>query len=157
VIERQAVRALLISPQEQLLLIKIIEPQSKRAFWLTPGGGVDPSESPTAGLKREIFEETGLTGFEIGPEVWHREHLFTWAGRSIRQREKFYLVKVPRFEPTPQHLPDEVERAAFDGFRWWGVTEIEHSQEEFAPGGLGQLLQALLRDGPPAQPIVLTR
>ncbi|GIK36313.1 MAG: DNA mismatch repair protein MutT [Chloroflexota bacterium] len=154
-IERQAVRALLVSPEEELLLIKIIEPQSQRSFWLTPGGGIDPDESPTASLRREIFEETGLADFEIGPEVWYREHLFNWDGRAILQKERYYLIRVAHFEPTPQHLPDEVERMAFGGFRWWRAADIEQSPEAFAPRGLSKLLQALLQNGPPPQPLAL--
>lgn len=155
-IERQAVRALLISPEDELLLIKIVEPQSKRSFWLTPGGGIDSGESPLTSLRREIFEETGLADFEIGPEVWRREHLFTWDGKAILQKERYYLVRVARFEPTHRHLPDEGERMAFGGFRWWRAEDIEQSQEAFAPKGLSRLLQALLQDGPPSQPLVLT-
>ncbi|GAB4461513.1 MAG: hypothetical protein Fur0044_53390 [Anaerolineae bacterium] len=154
-IERRAVRALLISPQDELLMIKFVEPQSKRAFWLTPGGGMDPGESPLMSLKREIFEETGLTNYDIGPEVWQREHQFTWDGRVVLQKERYYLIRVARFEPTHRHLPDAVEQAAFAGFRWWQAADMEQSQELFAPRGLSRLFQALLQQGPPAAPIVL--
>lgn len=154
-IERHAARALLISPAEELLLIKIVNPHSQRFFWLTPGGGLDPGESPAAGLRREIFEETGLTDFEIGPEVWYREHLFHWGDRAILQKERYYLVRVAHFEPTFRHLPTEGERLAFGGFRWWRAEEIEQSPEAFAPRGLGHLLQTLLQNGPPPQPIIL--
>lgn len=155
-IERHAVRALLLTPQEELLLIKIIEPKSKRAFWLTPGGGMHPGEDAVTCLRREIFEETGLTHFDIGPEIWRREHRFTWAGKPILQRERFYLVNIDRFEPIDHHLPDQVEQDAFGGFRWWQAQEIAPSSEAFAPRRLGPLLQSLIQDGPPAQPIFLT-
>jgi 8-oxo-dGTP pyrophosphatase MutT (NUDIX family) len=155
-IERSAVRALLLSPEEELLMMKITEPGSGRAFWLTPGGGMDAGESLLTSLRREILEETGLADFEIGPEVWHREHRFTWDGRAILQRERFYLVKVERFEPTAIYMPDDVERDAFGGFRWWPVWEIEQSSQSFAPRRLGRHLRSLIRHGPPARPLTLT-
>lgn len=154
-IERQAVRALLLSPQAELLLIKIIEPKSKRTFWLTPGGGIDPGESPTAGLRREVFEETGLLNFEIGPEVWQREHKFTWDGQVILQHERYYVVRVHRFEPTVDYLPDQMEQATFGGFGWWTAQAISQSAEDFAPHGLGVLLRSLIQEGLPSRPIVL--
>lgn len=155
--ERQAVRALILSPQDELLLIKIIEPQSKHTFWLTPGGGIDPGESPLAGLRREIFEETGLADFEIGPEIWRRQCHFVWNSQTIQQNERYYLIRVPRFEPTARHVPNEVEHAAFDGFRWWTASEIEQSQDAFAPRGLSRLFQSLIKNGPSTEPIVLTQ
>lgn len=151
--ERHAIRALLLTPEEELLLIKIIEPKSERAFWLTPGGGMLDGESEVACLRREIYEETGLTEFEMGPEVWQRDHTFLWDGRSIRQRERYYLIEVERFEPVDHHLPDEVEQVAFDGYRWWRTQEIEQSKEWFVPTRLAVLLKDLLENGPPPHPI----
>lgn len=147
-VNREAVRA--------LLLIKIVEPVSKRAFWLTPGGGIDRGETSAAGLRREVFEETGLREFEVGLEVWRREHRFTWAGQRIVQRERFYLVRVERFEPTAHYLPDRVEQDTFGEFRWWAIEDIEPSSEAFAPRRLGVLLRSLIQNGPPVDPIVLT-
>ena len=40
---------------------------------------------------------------------------------------------------------------------WWTADEIAASAERFEPFELGALLQTLLRDGPPAEPLALTR
>lgn len=136
--------------------MKLTEPFSGRSFWLTPGGGVNAGESPVTSLRREIFEETGLADFEIGPEVWRRQHRFTWDGRDILQRERFYLVGIERFEPTAAYMPDKVEQDAFEGFRWWAASEIEQSDQSFAPRSLGSYLRLLIRRGPPARPVNLT-
>ena len=110
-------------------------------------------ESEVACLRREICEETGLAEFEMGPEVWRRDHTFLWDGRTIRQRERYYLIKVERFEPVDHHLPEEVEQVAFGGYRWWRVPEIEQSNESFVPSQLAALLKTLLENGPPLSPI----
>jgi len=46
-------------------------------FWDTPGGGLHEGESALDGLKREVFEETGL-------ELSHARPLSTWSyGTSL--------------------------------------------------------------------------
>ena len=39
------------------------------------------------------------------------------------------------------------------GIRWWTQEELGASEELFAPGRLPELVAALLRDGPPGEPI----
>ena len=110
-------------------------------------------ESPEDTLRRELLEETGLKGFEIGPLVWTRDHTGTCEGRPFRQVESFYLIETPRFTPTNEHQPEPVEIRAFRGFRWWPLEEIEASEEIFVPRRLGPLLRDLVENGPPEQPI----
>jgi ADP-ribose pyrophosphatase YjhB (NUDIX family) len=54
---KQRVRAVLITPQNTLLTIKRIRPDTP-PYWVLPGGGVEDSdESLEAALHREIYEE----------------------------------------------------------------------------------------------------
>lgn len=46
-----------IRNQDELLLLQ----KPKRGWWVAPGGKVEPGESLTEAVKREVFEETGLT------------------------------------------------------------------------------------------------
>ena len=39
----------------------------KRETWETAGGHIEPGETPLAAAKRELFEETGASDFEIEP------------------------------------------------------------------------------------------
>jgi 8-oxo-dGTP pyrophosphatase MutT (NUDIX family) len=116
---RRAVRALLVTPARELLLMQVREPESRRVFWITPGGGLEASERPRDGLRRELVEETGQADLALGPEVWTREHAHRWNGRDQVQRERFYLVRTPRFTPDPAGMPDAGEREAFLLYRWW--------------------------------------
>ena len=152
-IKRQGVRAILLTPQEEVLLMRVIEPVSRRAFWLTPGGGADDGEDKIATLKRELLEEVGRNNFEIGPEVWRRDHQFSWDERLYHQIDHFYLVRTSRFTPTTDNMPDQIELDAFDGFHWWPLPEIEQSDEVFVPRRLGTLLRDLIKNGSP--PVVV--
>jgi 8-oxo-dGTP pyrophosphatase MutT (NUDIX family) len=149
---RQAVRALLINPSLETLLIYSREPRSGAVLWLTPGGGLEPDETPEAALRREVYEETGLRDFTPGPLVWRRQHTFVWDGMPIDQHERYYLIHVPHFEPTIRHMPEDDEWGAFEAFRWWSVASIRASSAVFAPRLLGELLHRLFSEGAPESP-----
>ena len=55
---RLAARALIVS-NKKLLLVNAT--QADDGKWCTPGGGIEASERIKEGLKREVYEETGLT------------------------------------------------------------------------------------------------
>src|SRR5205809_467428 len=99
IIERQAIRAILLTPDQEVLLLRIRPPQGGDWFWITPGGGLEPGETVEAGLRRELREELGLEHFAIGSLLWRRQHTFNWAEKRIRQREQYHIVHVTRFEP----------------------------------------------------------
>jgi 8-oxo-dGTP pyrophosphatase MutT (NUDIX family) len=120
-----------------------------QVWWATPGGGVEPGESIEETLRRELVEEIGLRDFELGPELWTREHTFAWAGRILRQRERFRLVRVDAHEPRPT-IDMAAEYVA--GARWWTIPELEATTEELAPTRLPELVRTLLREGPPPAP-----
>jgi len=145
---RHAVRALLLDERHRLLLDR--RPSVDDAtdtIWATPGGGIEPGESHERALRRELVEEVGLHDFDFGPEVWWRQHFFQMAGGYGGQREHFHVVRVESFEAGGIPDDDVVER------RWWTLGELERSSDRFAPSRLPELLAALLRDGPPGEPL----
>ena len=99
IVERNAIRAILLTPQREVLLMRIRPPHGGQCFWIAPGGGLEPGESVEDGLRRELQEELGLARFTLGPLVWLRQHTFNWEGRRICQRERYHVVSVDRFEP----------------------------------------------------------
>ena len=71
-IQRKAVRAVIMTPDHRVLLMKLQEPVTGFQLWITPGGGLKPDESEEEGLRREVAEETGVRNFCLdhpyGPE-----------------------------------------------------------------------------------------
>src|SRR3954470_10178343 len=99
IIDRQSIRAILLTPDQEVLLMRIRPPEGGDCFWITPGGGLEPGETVEAGLRRELREELGLERVQLGHLVWRRQHTFNWADKRICQRERYYVVHVPMFEP----------------------------------------------------------
>jgi TDG/mug DNA glycosylase family protein len=147
---REAVRALVVDAQERVLLMRFENPANGDVWWATPGGGVEEGESDETALRRELLEEAGLDDPEIGPVVWRREHVLPWERQLWRQRERFHIVRVDHHDAVP--TIDLTEERVY-GHRWWTLDELEATDEWLAPSALATDLRALLRDGPPAEPL----
>lgn len=154
VIKRKSCRAILLTPDNEVLLIKIGTTLEGWVGWITPGGGLDEGESEEQGLRRELAEELGIDSFDIAGKIWSRSHQFIWNGRQIYQDEVFFLIRVDKFEPVARHLTD-IERAEFKGMQWWPIAEMETSGERFAPAKLALHLKDILSQGIPKTLIVI--
>ena len=152
VIDRHAVRAILLTPEHQILLLRVRPPQGGHWFWIAPGGGINAGETVEAGLRRELQEEVGLDRFAVGPLVRKRQHTFDWGDRRICQLEEYYIVHVERFEPR---MSDATEITYLDRFRWWPVAELAHSVEPLTPRVLADIVARYLVDGPPRGPLAV--
>jgi 8-oxo-dGTP pyrophosphatase MutT (NUDIX family) len=144
--DRRAVRAILLTPERQILLLRVRPPDERKLFWITPGGGVDGDETDEVALRRELREELGLQSFTPGPLLWRRQHTFNWAGRRYRQCEHIYLVLIDRFLPE---MSDALEMQTLDRFHWWSLAEIGATTEKIVPRSLAGMVERYLREGAP--------
>jgi 8-oxo-dGTP pyrophosphatase MutT (NUDIX family) len=145
-IARLAARVLLIDEAGRVLLFHGIDPADPSDhYWVTPGGGLEPGESPAQGAVRELFEETGLPvdPAELAEPVYRNVVEFSFDGRRYRQEQDFFLLRVPSWEVDTTNF-DDVERVAVDGYRWWFVDELASSAEPFYPELLPTLLRRLV-------------
>ena len=148
-IDREAVRALIVTPDARTLLMRIRSPNTGVAFWILPGGGLEPGESDADGLRRELREELGLVDFTPGPLLWRRQHTFNWRDRRLRQRERIYAVHTEAFAPA---MNDDVEREVFVEFSWRAIADLAAMPERLTPLHLAQIAASYVAHGPPAEP-----
>jgi len=159
-IERPSARLILLDPQDRLFLFKVHQPSVydpadpfREPFWILIGGLVDPGEDFEQSAIREAREETGIVVKDVR-WVWSRERIMQWRDRQVLHRERFFLGRSATTAVDTSGL-DERERSWTLDHRWWSADEIAASSERFELVVLGTRLKALLRDGPPKEPIVL--
>jgi 8-oxo-dGTP pyrophosphatase MutT (NUDIX family) len=142
-VDRRAARVLLLDGQDRLLLFHGRDPlhAARGQWWFTPGGGLDPGESPAQGAVRELLEETGLvvTPEELGEVVHQRVTTFPWGDEVYRQEEDYFLLRVDAHEVDTTGF-NEVETAAVLGHRWWPLDELAATDERYDPAELLELL-----------------
>ena len=127
---RQGVRGLVVDPDRRVLLLHYADEFD--SWWIPPGGGIDPGESDEQALRRELREEIGLEDFELGPLLWDKARYFTLEPGFCGQRNRVYLVRVPRMEAR---LLSEALAA-----RWFTLDELEALPD--APHDLCELVSS---------------
>jgi len=142
--QRLAVRAIILTPEREVLLLRI-RPTTRPPYWLTPGGGVEAGESDDEALRRELHEELGLNQdqFEVGPLLM--THSFVGPGaRRINHRQRIFLVERARFQP---HMSDPLEARTLECFHWWPLDELRKTTETIFPPKLAHALERYLSSG----------
>ncbi len=143
---RLTARVILLDDKNRVLYLKAAEPDTQAYFWVMPGGGLKQNESFEAAAIREAYEETGLS-IRLGPFVWIRRHQFTWKEQFYDQYEHYFVAwtsntKVHGLEPDEYIV----------GYRWWTLSEIETSNNKFAPRKIKSLLPSILCGKFPEKP-----
>ncbi len=148
---RPTVRVLLIDADERVLLFHM-HSDDGQVFWCPPGGGVEEGETHEDAARRELTEETGWADPRIGPRIGSRRHLVSWSGVRYDCHERWYLARVGHLTVDTAGFTDE-ERATVMVPRWWSVAEMAASPERMVPADLADVVEGLLRDGPPLTPV----
>jgi 8-oxo-dGTP pyrophosphatase MutT (NUDIX family) len=153
---RHAARVLLIDASDRLLLFRShVSPRHGHAFWFPVGGAVESGESHEAAVVREAFEETGLAGLELGPEIARRRFIFHWENVSWDADERWWLARVAHFEPVFEGM-EENELDYTTACRWLSLEElaaVQSAGDALVPANLLDFLPDLLAGRYPAQPL----
>jgi 8-oxo-dGTP pyrophosphatase MutT (NUDIX family) len=135
---RPVARVLLFDEADRILLLHEAD---AGGYWYTPGGGIEPGETPEEAALRELREELGLTA-DLGPMVLRRRTRFEVRGRQLDQDEMHFVGRVVGGRAGQANEADG-ERAAVAASRWWTLDELSASTERFFPEGLVDALRQL--------------
>jgi 8-oxo-dGTP diphosphatase len=122
--QRFAAYGLVTDPDGKVLLTQISAGYPGAGRWHLPGGGTDFGETPTAGLEREIAEETGQKG-TIGELLIvshrHQTDAFGPEGVPIDWHGVRVVFRVRVEDPTPARVLDGGGSTVEAG--WFGRDE----------------------------------
>lgn len=153
-IRRDTARVILAGPGDRVLLFRhpLLQPLLREG-WLTPGGGIDPGETPAAAAVRELYEETGHTvtleqavAFDSGE--WTRD------GRPRAETNWYFFARVAT-DHVDLSGQDEWERRDLLELRWWEVGDLRTTDDLVFPIGLADLVARLLDGDIPRKPLRL--
>ena len=120
---REVSRALLLDDAGRLLLLHWRDPLTGHEFLEPPGGCREAGETDEDALRREVTEETGLVGVEVGAFLAEIDHAFTFAGVHYDCRERYYECRAAGSELHPTRL-DKVERDGIVDIEWWTAEDL---------------------------------
>lgn len=141
-ISRRASRLLVLDEARRILLFHYRD--DKGAWWATPGGGLEGTESFEEAAIRESEEELGLSNVSLDYQ-WERTSEFQSRGQSIRQVERYFLV---RGVSGAIAIDASVREAhALEGIlatRWWSRIELRATGERVFPEDLADRMDTML-------------
>ena len=151
--DRPSSRVILFDERDRVLLFRVHDPHrpDREPVWITPGGGLEGDESHDECARREVLEETGIDGVELGPCVWQREVTWLWGKTWIRGIEEYFVGRTTRADVS-NHLQLEHEIEFLAEHRWWTLDELRAAHERILPDGFAELVAPLMAGDFPTAP-----
>jgi 8-oxo-dGTP pyrophosphatase MutT (NUDIX family) len=153
--ERLSARVVLVDRQDRVLLVRLVDDGSidvpgdapPPTYWVTPGGGVEPGEVLEAAARREVFEETGITTFDLGPVLFERRVDLVLHQEPITQVEHYFAAWVEQATTSLDHL-DPLEDGVLVEHRWWHRWELDADDrvETIYPRSIARLTAAAIAE-----------
>jgi 8-oxo-dGTP pyrophosphatase MutT (NUDIX family) len=155
---RDTARVILARPDDRVLLFRHLLPAPRaQEGWLTPGGAIDPGETPAQAAARELAEETGHllpatgTGLAVAVDSGQWQDA---SGTTVTTTNWYFFARAASSRVDLSGQGDS-ERRDLLGHRWWTTAELHTTQDLVFPVGLADLLRRLLAGDKPQAPVRL--
>jgi len=124
----------MFDPAGRVLLIRcvVMREEGEFAFWLTPGGEIEPGEEARAAAVRELREELGLeveVTVKIQGPVYMEATQFEHQGEMRDNVDYVFTARCAAESPALCGVTAE-EIAIMREMRWWSVAEVEAARSE---------------------------
>lgn len=110
-IKRESARAILITSENKICLIKRIK--NGEEYWVTPGGGIETAETPKEALLRELKEE-------VGASVSKEKCIFAFEYTTNGQKQHFFVC----YEDGDRSIPDGEEHKLNDPNNIYQIIDL---------------------------------
>nr|WP_028218669.1 NUDIX domain-containing protein [Paraburkholderia oxyphila] len=143
--ERPSARLLITNPERRVLLFRFVHKSGAlagKAYWATPGGGVEHGETFADAAIRELREETGIRKAQVSQPVGRREvPLRLPDGEHVLAVEQYFVVDTDTESISRDGWTAE-EREVMVDHHWWSREELSSTAETIYPEGLVEMLDS---------------
>ncbi|MDR7008988.1 bifunctional GNAT family N-acetyltransferase/NUDIX hydrolase [Paraburkholderia strydomiana] len=141
--KRPSARLPITTPKRRVLLFRFAHksgPLAGKAYWATPGGGVEHGETFADAAIRELREETGIRKARLSQPVGRRELLLQLPdGEDVFAVEQYFVVDTDT-ESISRDSWTADEKDVMADHQWWSREELSSTTETIYPEGLVQML-----------------
>lgn len=141
--ERHTARAIILNPENEILLLSVNLPWLDGATWMLPGGGIEGNESAEQCARREIFEETGYRHEGALTLHWHGTTEFIYQGDLHKVHERYFLMRVTEtFTPTMAEMMDYERDFTLD-IAWCNFQQLSQPKVHCSPKQIPRMLKQI--------------